>query len=348
MSQLGTIHRSRFFTWSAALMGALLCAPAWSSSPAADAPWPNKPITLVVPYTPGGTNDNVARLIAQKVSAKAGQPVILDYKPGAGGTIGAQFVAKSKPDGYTLLNASIGNLAIAPQLMPVGFDPFKSFQSIAYVGSGITTFAVRADFPANNLRELVEYAKKHPVSLGTSGIGTPGHMAGEYFQQLTGIRLQHVPYKGSAAAINDAIGGHVDLVIDPLSTTFVRGGKLKALAYFGTDTAPEGVTGLQSVAQQGFKSWDNAFGGSFLWTAPVGIPEPIRQKLTQWVLEAMAEPEVRKALVNVQVHPDPRGAEGTADVVRKMHGVAQSVFGSTQSTEPSVALNNKTAPKAVN
>lgn len=329
-------------------LAALMCpAVAFASAPAADAPWPSKPITLIVPYTPGGTNDNVARLIAEKVSARAGQPVIIDYKPGAGGTIGAQFVAKAKPDGYTLLNASIGNLAIAPQLVPVQFDPFKSFQSIAYVGNGITTFSVRPDFPAKNLKELVEYAKTHPVSLGTSGVGTPGHMAGEFFQQITGIKLQHVPYKGSSAAINDAIGGHVDLVIDPLSTTFVRGGKLKALAYFGTDTPPEGVTGVQSVMQQGYKQWDSAFGGSFLWTAPAGVPEPIRQKLTQWVLDAIAEPEVRKALIHVQVNPVPQGAEGTTAIVRKMHGIAQSVFGSG-----AVALNDKsgkaTGGKAAN
>lgn len=326
MSQRGASIRRRAFAFSSMLM-ALACP---AAALAGDAPWPGKPITLVVPYPPGGTNDNVARLIAEKVAARAGQPVVIEYKPGAGGTIGAQFVAKARPDGYTLLNASIGNLAIAPQLMPVAFDPFKSFQSIAYVGNGITTFAVRPDFPARNLPELVEYAKRHPVSLGTSGVGTPGHMAGEYFQQIAGIRLQHVPYKGSAAAINDAIGGHVDLVIDPLSTTFVRAGKLKALAFFGTETPPEGVSGVQSVAQQGFRQWDNAFGGSFLWTAPAGIPEPIREKLTQWVLEAIAEPEVRKALIAVQVNPAPQGAEATAAIVRKMHAVARGVFGAPQ------------------
>lgn len=334
MSFLGISLRRRAVALTA--IAALMCSAAVASAPAADANWPSKPITLIVPYPPGGTNDNVARLIAEKVSARAGQPVIIDYKPGAGGTIGAQYVAKSKPDGYTLFNASIGNLAIAPQLMPVQFDPFKSFQSIAYVGSGIVTFAVRPDFPAKNLQEFIAYAKKHPVSIGTSGVGTPGHMAGEYFQQITGIQLAHVPYKGSAAAINDAIGGHVDLVIDPLSTTFVRAGKLRALAYFGTDTPPEGVTGVQSVAQQGIKNWDNAFGGSFLWSAPAGLPEPIRVKLTKWVLEAIAEPDVHKALINVQVQPDPQDAEATTAIVRKMHGIAKSVFGSG-----AVAANNK-------
>ena len=320
--------RRQLLTLAASLV---LASPAvLQNALAAEPDFPNKPITLVVPYPPGGTNDNVARLLAEKVAARAGQRIIIDYKPGAGGTIGAQYVAKAKPDGYTLLNASIGNLAIAPQLMPVAFDPFKSFQSIAYVGSGITTFAVRPDFPARNLQELVAYAKKHPISLGTSGVGTPGHMAGEYFQQITGIQLQHVPYKGSAAAVNDAIGGHVDLVIDPLSTTFVRSGKLKALAYFGADTAPEGVQGVKSVSEQGFTQWDNAFGGSFLWTAPAGIPEPVRSKLTQWVLEALAEPELQKALIHVQVNPAPRDAEGAAAVVRKMHGVAQGVFGRPQ------------------
>lgn len=332
-------------TFAAAVVAlSALTATSWlSAAPASHSDYPNKPITLVVPYPPGGTNDNVARLIAEKVSQRAGQPIILEYKAGAGGTIGAQHVAKSKPDGYTLLNASIGNLAIAPQLMPVQFDPFTSFQSIAHIGNGITTFAVRADFPANNLQELIAYAQKHPVSLGTSGVGTPGHMAGEFFQKISGISLQHVPYKGSAAAINDAIGGHVDLVIDPLSTTFVRAGKLKALAYFGSVTPPEGVTHAKSVAEQGFTQWDNAFGGSFLWTAPAKLPEDIRQKLTQWVLDAIAEPEVQAALVKVQVQPSPADAAGTSQIVRKVHTVAGSVFGNPGTAQTAQAPSTATS-----
>lgn len=289
-------------------------------------PYPTRAVTVVNPWAAGGPSDSFIRPIAQELSARFGQPVIIENKSGANGTIGASFVARAKPDGYTLLNASIGNLAIAPQLMPVQFDSFKSFQSIAYVGSGITTFAVRPDFPARNLQELVAYAKKHPITLGTSGVGTPGHMAGVYFQQITGIQLQHVPYKGSAAAINDAIGGHVDLVIDPLSTTFVRAGKLNALAYFGTKTPPEGLGGVQSVTQQGFAKWDDAFGGSFFWTAPAGIPEAVQRKLTGWVLEALATPEVRQALVQVQVSAAPADAAATSAIVRRMHGLAKDIF----------------------
>lgn len=327
-----TVFNRRQWVGSIAIVA---CGLSLGAARAAELDYPIKPITLVVPYPPGGTNDNVARVIAEKVSARAGQPVVIEYKPGAGGTIGAQYVAKAKPDGYTLLNASIGNLAIAPQLMPVAFDPFQSFQSIAHIGSGITTFAVRPDFPARNLKELVAYAKKHPITLGTSGVGTPGHMAGEYFQQITGIQLQHVPYKGSAAAINDAVGGHVDLVIDPLSTTFVRGGKLKALAYFGADAPPAGVPGVQSVAQQGFDQWDSALGGSFFWTAPAGIPDAVRQKLTRWVLEALAAPEVRQALLQVQVSAAPADAKATTAIVRKMHAVAKDIFASPRSVASS-------------
>ena len=329
-------------TTTFALLALSLSAP-WGTA-AADlaANYPSKPITLVVPYPPGGTNDNVARLLADKVSQRAGPPIIIEYKAGAGGTIGAQFVAKAKPDGYTLLNASIGNLAIAPQLMPVAFDPFTSFQSIAHVGYGITTFAVHPDFPANNLQELVAYAQKHPLSLGTSGVGTPGHMAGEFFQKISGITLQHVPYKGSAAAVNDAIGGHVDLVIDPLSTTFVRSGKLKALAYFGSSSVPEGLPPqLQPVAAQGFPQWDSTFGGSFLWTAPAGLPEGIRTKLTGWVLDALAEPEVQTALQKVQVHAGPADAEGTTRIVRNVHTIARDIFitpaTTAQATSPTSA-----------
>ena len=318
------IFRRRALALSAGIV--LAATAGMGAAWAAEGNWPSKPITLVVPYPPGGTNDNVARLIAEQVSNRAGQPVIIEYKPGAGGTIGAQFVARARPDGYTLLNASIGNLAIAPQLMPVQFDAFQSFQSIAYIGSGITTFAVRADFPARNLQELVAYAKKHPITLGTSGVGTPGHMAGVYFQQITGIQMTHVPYKGSAAAINDAIGGHVDLVIDPLSTTFVRAEKLKALAYFGTKTPPEGLKGVQSVGQQGFAKWDDAFGGSFFWTAPAGIPAAVQKKLTGWLLEALATPEVRQALVQVQVSAAPADAAATTAIVHKMHGLARDIF----------------------
>lgn len=294
--------------------------------------YPTRPITLVVPYPPGGTNDNVARIVSKRLSEKLHQPVIVDYKPGAGGTIGAGFVAAAPRDGYTLLNASIGNLAIAPQLVPVRFDPFADLTPVAFVGGARTAVAVHPQLPVHTLQELIAYARAHPGKLayGTSGNGTPGHLAGEYFKQLAGVDIRHVPYRGSAQAVADVVAGHVDVVFDPLGNQFVRGGKLRALAFFGGPTAPADLAGVPSMAQAGLKGWEDGLAGSFFVVASSHLPPAILAQLRGSVAEILREPDTVKALADVQVVAQPLTPRQAADQIRSVHDLAKKLIVSSQ------------------
>lgn len=296
------------------------------------AAYPNKPITLVVPYPPGGTNDNVARIVSKRLSEKLHQPVVVDYKAGAGGTIGAGFVAAAPHDGYTLLNASIGNLAIAPQLVPVRFDPFADLVPVAYVGGARTAIAVNPQLPVHTLQELIAYARANPGKLayGTSGNGTPGHLAGEYFKQLTGVDIRHVPYRGSAQAVADVVAGHVDLVFDPLGNQFVRSGKLRALAFFGGPTAPADLAGVPSMAQAGLKGWEDGLAGSFFIVASSHLPPAILSQLRSTVGEILREPDTVKALADVQVVAEALTPQQAADQIRNVHELAKKLIVSSQ------------------
>ena len=295
-------------------------------------PYPHKPITLVVPYPPGGTNDNVARIIGKRLSEKVHQPVIVEYKAGAGGTIGAGFVASAPADGYTLLNASIGNLAIAPQLVPVRFDPFADLTPVAYVGGARTAIAVNPQLPVKTLRELIDYARANPgkLSYGSSGNGTPGHLAGEYFKQLAGIDIRHVPYRGSAQAVADVVAGHVDIAFDPLGNQFVRSGKLRALAFFGGPTAPADLAGVPSIAQAGLKGWEDGLAGSFFIVASSHLPPAVLAKLRSSVSAILREPDTVKALADVQVVAQAMTAEQAAAQIRSVHDLAGRLIQSSK------------------
>ena len=304
------------------LLSLALAAAALPAS-AAEA-FPSKPISLIVPYPPGGTNDNVARIISKRLAEKAHQPVVVDYKGGAGGTIGAGYVAAAAPDGYTLLNASIGNLAIAPQLMKVGFDPFRDFVPVGYVGGARTAIAVNPALPVHTLAELIAYARANPGKLtyGTSGNGTPGHLAGEHFKQLTGVDIRHVPYRGSAQAVADVVAGHVDISFDPLGNSFVKSGKLRALAFFGGATPPADLPGVPSVKQAGVNGWEDALAGSFFVVAPAKVPPQTLAQLRRWFDETVREPAIVHALAAVQVVAEPLTPQQTERQIRAVHDLA--------------------------
>jgi len=294
--------------------------------------YPARPINLVVPYTPGGTNDNVARIIGKRLSEKLHQPVVIDYKAGAGGTIGAGFVAAAPADGYTLLNASIGNLAIAPQLVPVRFDPFADLTPIAFVGGARTAIAVNPQLPVNTLQELIAYARANPgkLSYGSSGNGTPGHLAGEYFKQLAGVEIRHVPYRGSAQAVADVVAGHVDIAFDPLGNQFVRSGKLRALAFFGGPTAPADLAGVPSVKQAGLSGWEDGLAGSFFIVASSHLPPAILSQLQATVAGVLREPAIVKALADVQVIAQPMTPQQAAAQIRGVHDLARTLIASSK------------------
>ncbi|MHA7685567.1 Bug family tripartite tricarboxylate transporter substrate binding protein [Cupriavidus sp. PET2-C1] len=305
----------------------VLAVTAASSFAQAGAAYPSRPITYIVPYAPGGTNDNVARIISKRLAEKTGQGVLVEYKPGAGGTLGAGYVAHAPADGYTLLNTSIGNLAIAPQLVKTTFDPFLDFVPVAYIGNSRATVAVNPHVPARNLKELIAYAKANPGKLtyATSGNGTPGHIAGELLKSLAGIDMRHVPYKGSAPAVADVIAGHVDVVFDPLSTASIKAGKLRALAFFGSETSPE-LPGVPSIAQAGVNGWENALGGSFFISAPKDTPASVLAALRGWLNEILREPATIQALARVEVETRLLTPEQTKATIRSVHDLSRRII----------------------
>ena len=202
--------------------------------------YPNRTITLVVPFPPGGSTSIVGRLIADKMSELLGQSIVVDNRGGAGGTVGTKAVTKSDPDGYTLLVGYTGTLAIAPSLYRnAGYDPRKDFAPIGMIGHAPSSLVVHPSFPAKTVAELVAYAKANPgkINFGSAGIGTVGHITGEYFAQATGIQIVHIPYKGTGPAMSDLLGGHIPMSFSPIATTAANV-KAGLLACACRDVAP--------------------------------------------------------------------------------------------------------------
>ncbi|MBV9834548.1 MAG: tripartite tricarboxylate transporter substrate binding protein [Alphaproteobacteria bacterium] len=256
-----------------ALIGATAALP-FARIAAADA----RPISYVVPFTPGATNDNSARIVASRLAEALVTSVIVDNKAGGGGSIGADFVAKAAADGRTLLNASTGNLTIVPQLIQTGYDPFRDFTPLALIGESRSVFAVYPALPVSTLGELIDYARKHPgeLNFGSAGNGSGGHLAGEYLKLRTGIDIQHVPYRGSAPAAQDLIAGRIHLMIDPIAATYVRSGRLRGLAVAGNDLRDD-LPGVPSIAEAGLPDWEVQ--GGFVAVAPAATPGPMLARL---------------------------------------------------------------------
>jgi tripartite-type tricarboxylate transporter receptor subunit TctC len=258
--------------------------------------FPQRPITLVVPTAPGGSTDFTARLISEPLSRALGQPVIVDNKPGASGNIGNQFVARAKADGYTLLVSYSGYHVGNPHLFKkAGWDPIKDFAPVAMMTRAPQVIAARPTLPANDLKELIAYAKANPGKLNyaSSGNGSIQHIAGELFKQLTGTFITHIPYKGSGPAVQDLMGGQVDLFITTPAgvVSQVQGGKLKALAV----TSQKRLSSLPNVptaAEAGLKGYD--LDSWFALYAPAGTPPEIVQQLNAEIGKILQASETRK------------------------------------------------------
>src|SRR6195952_206444 len=191
-------------------------------APAQAQTYPNRAITLVIPFAPGGSTSIVGRGIADKMSELLGEKVVVDNRPGAGGTVGTKAVAKSEPDGYTIALGYTGTLAIGPTLYTnAGYDPRKDFAPIGMIGNAPNSLVVHPSFPAKTVAELIAYAKANPekVSFGSAGAGTASHVSGEYFATSAGIKLVHIPYKGTGPALTDLIGGHIPMAFAPIPAT---------------------------------------------------------------------------------------------------------------------------------
>jgi tripartite-type tricarboxylate transporter receptor subunit TctC len=276
-----------------ALVLAFLVAPPAGAQPA----YPSKPVRLVVPFPAGGTTDLLARAAAQKLSEAWGQQVIVDNRPGAAGNIGAELVAKAPPDGYTLLMGTVGTHAINTSLyakMP--YDHVKDFTPVILVAGVPNVLVVNPGVPVNSVAELIAYAKANPgkLNFASSGSGTSIHLSGELFKTMTGVQMTHVPYKGSAPALTDLIGGQVQLMFDnlPSSLAFIKAGKLRALAVTGTTRAaalPETPTVADTVPGFEASSW-------FGILAPAGTRRDIVLKINGEVAKWLASPDAKEKL----------------------------------------------------
>ena len=282
-----------------AFLAAVLCLPALLHAQA----WPTKPVRVIVTFSPGGSSDIVARLLAAPLQAEFGQSVIVDNKPGAGGTIGALEAARAAPDGYTLLLSNSAPISISPAMQDQPrYDPVQSFTHVSYIGSVANVFVVHPSVPAKSLRELVGWIKQqpNPVNYGSGGIGSIGHIVGETLKNDQGLKMEHVGYKGSAPMHNDLLAGTIKLAIDtlPQNVPFMKEGKLRALAVTSPARAPM-APDVPSVLELGQKKLvaENFLGVS----GPAGLPAPVVERLHAAMKKALANPTVMQRLADLGV-----------------------------------------------
>src|SRR5258708_3802339 len=262
-------------------------------APAAAQTYPDKPIRLIVPFPAGGPTDFMARLISQYLSMHLGQ-VIIENRPGAGGTIAAKAVAGEKPDGYTLLYGSSGTLGIGPALYKnVDYDPIKSFAPIALVSRVPFALVIALSVPAKTVAELVAYAKANPGKLNFgAGIGTPPHLVGELFKVVTGTDIVFIPYKGAAASMTDVLAGQTQMTIDGLTTSIphIQSGKVRALAVMSAERVAE-IPDVPTMAESGYPNFPPASWTGIL--APAGTPAAVVAKVNAAINAGLASPEIK-------------------------------------------------------
>ena len=290
----------------------LLCLAATPLAPAAAADYPNRAIKMVVPFAPGGGTDVLGRIIAQRLSEKWGQPVVVENQPGASGGIGTKAFVKAEPDGYTLLMASTGALmAASAALAPEGhFDVNKFFAPITVVAAPPYLLVINPNVKANSVAELIALEREKPkaLSFGSSGIGAASHLSGALFEMDAKIELLHVPYKGTGPAVTDLLGGRIDMMFSPSTTVqaHVAVGKLKALATTGAKRS-KFFPNVPTVAEGGLPGYVSV--GWFGLLAPAHTPKDIVDKLNKTVVEIMGEKDVIDHMAKLGAEPEPQTPE---------------------------------------
>ena len=298
-----------------------LCAPAFAAAQAAAQAFPSKPIRMIVPYAPGGATDVLARPIAQRLSEQVGQPVVVENRPGANATIGADHVAKSPPDGYTFFLGSIVHYMVPFFSKNVPYDPVKDFTPLAQVAVVPNILAVNPSLPIHSVKDLIDYAKKSGVKMhyGTTGTGSTHHLGGIFLAQTAGIPLEHVPYKGGNPAIQDVLSGSIPLVILTATTIMpqVKNGKLRALGLI-ENRRFDAVPGVPTIGESlpGYAVPDTWFGV----LGPAGMPRPVVERLNAELRKAVQAPDVRQRIENIGMVPT-----GTASVDEIAVNVAAEV-----------------------
>ena len=256
--------------------------------------YPSKPIRMVIPYTPGGFTDTMARSIGEALSRALGQPMVYDNKPGANSLIGAGMVAKAAPDGYTLATV-IAAHSVNPSLyQKMPFDAVKDFTPVTLIGVAPLILVANVDAPFNNVKELIDYAKAHPGKLayGSSGTGAAAHLTTEYINSLTGTKMTHVPYKGTAGALTDLIGGQIHMLFDVVSSMgpHIKAGKVKAIAIASEQRVGE-VADVPTFDESGLPGFQSSTWGMLL--APAGTPKEIVERLASEAAKALRSEDLR-------------------------------------------------------
>lgn len=290
----------RLFARAALITSALVSA----AAPALAQNYPTKPVTVIVPFAAGGGSDNIARPVVAKLGERSGKTFIIDNRGGAGTNIGNELAARATPDGYTLLLGQI-TLSINPYLYPnLKYNPEKSFVPVAHIATAPTVLIVPASSPFKNVNDLIAAAKASPgkLNFASGGAGTSVHLGGELFKLLTMTSMTHVPYKGSAPAVTDLIGGQVDMIFDTASSALphVKGGKVRALAVTGSTRLPD-LPNVPTFTEQGLKDFDVPVWYGIL--APAGTPAPVVQWLNAELNTVLKDPAVTERLLAIGAVP---------------------------------------------
>jgi tripartite-type tricarboxylate transporter receptor subunit TctC len=300
---------------TAMMLAAPLCAQTQS--------YPNRPIRLVIPFSPGGNGDTISRTTSQKAGEYLGQQIVIDNRPGANGNIGMELAARAAPDGYTIVFGYISNVAIAPSLVAkLPFDPVKDFAPITQLASSPNIIVVHSAVPARNMKELIALSKAKPKSINFSsaGVASVGHLAGEYFNTALGADFQHVPYKGSGQGVIDLLAGQIQMLIGGMSSVMphIKSGRLRAVGVTGLQRSPA-VPDVPTVAESVMPGYEATAWYGLL--APTGTPRAITARLHSEYAKALALPGVKQRLENlgfeiVASPPDVFGAYIKTEIVK--------------------------------
>ncbi|MDR6539301.1 tripartite tricarboxylate transporter substrate binding protein [Variovorax soli] len=300
----------RFF---AGLLFGLIAAAGW---PVAAQTYPAHPVKLVIPVPPGGSADVVGRLLATAASTELGQPIIVDNRAGAAGSVGTASALKAPADGYTLVQCSIGSCAINASLYKnIGYDLFKDMAPVILLGASINVLTVNNESGIRSVKDLVDQARRQPMAYASSGVGASNHLAAELLKKMAGIEMTHVPYKGSGPAITDLIGGQVPVFFDnePSILPFIKQGKVRALAVTGK-TRSANLPDVPTMEELGFAGF--VIEPWYAFAAPAGTPEPAIRRLNTAFNNALNQPAVRDRMVAMGITPAGGSPEALGRLIR--------------------------------
>ncbi len=296
----------------AVAIAVLIACPAWAQD------YPNKPIRLIAPFSPGGATDVLARIVGQKITERLGQPVVIENRVGAGGNIGAEQVAKSSPDGYTLLMGGVPHAIGMSLYTKLGYDMVKDLSAVAEVASFPSLIVLHPSLPVKSVKELIALAKARPgqLNFGSAGNGSPNHLALELFDTMADVKMVHIPYKGTGQVIGDLLAGQLQLASMgfPIAMPHVKSGKLRAIALTGTTRSPL-MPNLPTIAEAGLAgfdvtSWYGVFG-------PAALPREIVARLNSEISSAITAPDLKEKLIALGAEPSTKTPDKFAQYVRE-------------------------------